>query len=87
MRSHIPEIEKCIIFYLGKIIYIFFLNPGSNYLKCSECSRLSPHWDSLLSHPTLVFDEEMAIQRHRHLMESHCTGHWSGIDSRTDLQW
>lgn len=25
----------------------------------------------------------MAIQRHRHLMESHCTGHQGGIDSRT----
>lgn len=30
-----------------------------------------------------MFDEEMAIQRHRRLVESHCTGHWSGIDSRT----
>lgn len=36
----------------------------------------------LTANPTLVFDKEMAIQRHRRLMESHCTGHQRGIGSR-----
>lgn len=36
----------------------------------------------LTATPTLVFDKEMAIQRHRRLMESHCTGHQHGVHSR-----
>lgn len=48
-----------------------------------RCLRLNPHWYSWLSNPTLVFDKEMVIQKHRHLMESHCTGHQRGMDNRT----
>lgn len=40
------------------------------------------YWCSRLSNPTLVFHEEKVIQRHRHLMGSHCTAHsWTMIIS------